>query len=305
MLSILIPVYNFDIRKLAGTLLGQCRKSALPFEILCFDDGSEEIFLLKNREISNWQGVSYRELPENLGRSRIRNELAAQASYSYLLFMDCDSKVVSGDYIATYVEKCDPGSLLYGGRVYPERPPANRQLYLHWHYGRRREQIPTALRQQSPYQSFMTNNFLVPKAIFEKIRFDGRLTQYGHEDTIFGLELEKLAIPIHHIDNPLEHLGLEDAPGFLLKTEKAIENLYFLSRSNPIIDTRLLRMFERLKKMGLSRVLYRTLQPLQPFIGKNLKSGRPSLSLFDIYKLCLLLKQHNCHEVDKFDESVF
>ncbi|MBK9012976.1 MAG: hypothetical protein IPM82_02230 [Saprospiraceae bacterium] len=66
----------------------------------------------------------------------------------------------------------------------------------------------------------MTNNFLIPRQLFLEIQFDETLRQYGHEDTLFGMELARRQVPIVHIDNPLEHIGLEPVDVFLRKTEQ-------------------------------------------------------------------------------------
>jgi glycosyltransferase involved in cell wall biosynthesis len=82
MFSILIPIYNFDVRPLVEALVGQCRKELEgEFEILCFDDGSEREYLEKNRQLKVFPEVNYRELPQNLGRARIRNLLAESARF--------------------------------------------------------------------------------------------------------------------------------------------------------------------------------------------------------------------------------
>ena len=79
MLSILIPVYNFDVRVLVEELHRQALGLSLPAEILCFDDGSAEQWKTLNREVALLSSVRYKEWPENLGRSRIRNALADAA----------------------------------------------------------------------------------------------------------------------------------------------------------------------------------------------------------------------------------
>lgn len=291
MLSILIPVYNYDIRPLVAGLRAQCEAAAVAWEILCFDDASGEGFRQSNREMATWPGVTWRELPSNQGRARIRNLLAGAARYEFLLFMDCDSGLVRPDYIRTYLDHLAPGRLLYGGRVYQQEPPRDFDLRLHWTYGRRREQMPAQRRQAQPYHAFMTNNFVVPKAVMTALPFDERLQQYGHEDTIFGLELHRSGIPILHLDNPLRHLGLEQAEVFLEKTAHAIANLHFLYRENPLIDTRLLRLFRQLRQAGLLRASERLLRPGVPFMRRQLCSARPLMRVFDLYKLWLLLRE--------------
>lgn len=291
MLSILIPVYNFDIRSLVQRLCHLGQSLSVEWEIRCYDDGSEEDWKEKNREILGLDGVCYQELPQNLGRSRIRNLLAEEAKGDYLLFLDCDSEVPDNAFLHRYAELLRPNTLLYGGRIYQAAPPADPALYFHWLYGSKREAIPAAERRAQPYRSFMTNNFLIPTAIFLQIRFDERLLQYGHEDTLFGMELENRRVPILHLDNPLIHAGLEPVGVFLSKTRQGIQNLAFLYRSGYHIDTRLLRFYERAKSLGLTAVLGWVLRAFRPVLLSQLHSSSPSLRVFDLYKLSLLLDE--------------
>ena len=44
---------------------------------------------------------------------------------------------------------------------------------------------------------------MISKTCFEQISFNEDLQGYGHEDTLFGYELDKKNIQIHHLDNPV------------------------------------------------------------------------------------------------------
>ncbi len=88
MLSILIPVYNFDIRKLVVDLHFCCTSENIKFEIICFDDGSERAFKEINAELKHLSNCTYTELPQNIGRSAIRNKLAQNANYLNLAEME-------------------------------------------------------------------------------------------------------------------------------------------------------------------------------------------------------------------------
>ncbi len=293
MFSILIPVFNFNIRPLVADLHRQCEANGSEFEILCFDDGSTEDFRHLNREVASHKNVIYKELPQNLGRSAIRNVLGKAARFPLLLFMDCDSKVVREGYVGEYLSESWKLSerlatatfIVYGGRCYSKIPPADPSLFFHWRYGIEREQSTAEQRCRSPYHSFMTNNFLIPRALFLSILFDENLRQYGHEDTLFGLELARRQVPILHIDNPLKHIGLEPAEVFLEKTRQGVENLAALWRRGAVIETRLLRMFLQVKKWRMGGLLAQVFKWSEPLIVSNLKSKNPGLRLFDFYKL--------------------
>ena len=289
MISILIPIFNFDIRRLVQDLSLQCKETGIEYEIICFDDGSHEPFKNLNKEIKS-SSVIYQEMQKNLGRSAIRNALGNAASFPYLLFMDCDSKVVKKDYIQNYIDNLATDTLLYGGRCYNIQPPKNQELIFHWKYGIQREQTTVAERMKNPWHSFMTNNFLIPKPTFEKTLFDESLKQYGHEDTLFGLQLAKKKIKIKHINNPLEHIGLETTNVFLKKTEQGLQNLYTLWKRGTSIETKLLRHFIKIKKWRIKKLVVFIFKMSSPFLKRNFLSKNPNLKFFDFYKLGYLCK---------------
>lgn len=289
MLSVLIPVYNFDVRDLVHEIHHQASASGVPFEIILLDDASKD-YKQYNSELSRLANVHYNELEHNVGRAIIRNRLAASASYNSLLFLDCDSKIESADFISIYLRSSSPSHIVYGGRSYEKQRPEDSR-YFRWLYGVKREVSTAEDRAKRPYRSFMTNNFLIPKSFFKKVKFNESLTGYGHEDTLFGQELKLHGLPIRHIDNPLCHVGLETAEDFIRKTEEGVKNLAYLVKMKLIRrDVTLLKSYRLLKRS-------RTLGLFKFFAGKaeqnmlkNLKSADPDLTIFDLYKLHLLAR---------------
>lgn len=292
MLSVLIPVYDFDVREFARTLHAQCEEASIDFEIILLDDHSSSRYTIVNRELASLEKVKYQELPSNIGRAAIRNQLALLASYEYLLFADCDSEVPSKHYIRNYIKYLRPDHVLYGGRSYKPEPPSDRKLYLRWLYGIQREVTPALIRQKRRYRSFMTNNFIIPAEVFKKIRFNETLTGYGHEDTLFGLELKKRNIDIDHLDNPLCHIGLETAEEFLAKTEEGVKNLAYLMKLKLINeDVKLAETYNTLKKLHLTGLFLKIFDRVERKFIRNLRSNNPSLRNFDLYKLGLLARE--------------
>lgn len=168
--------------------------------------------------------------------------------------------------------------------------PENHSFYLRWLHGIRREQFSAKERNSEPNKSFMTNNFLISKTIFNKVRFDETITSYGHEDTLFGYELKKNNIIINHIDNPLIHLGLESNEEFIKKTKEGIENLKQIMMQNGyekvfIRDITLLRWFKLLQKLGIGRILRFLFKKSEKRLLYYLANNKPRLLFFDLYKL--------------------
>lgn len=295
MISILIPIYNFNILSLVTELHRQATKALVPFEIIVLDDCSSELLRDQNKDVNKLPGVKFFELDKNIGRASIRNRLASMAAYSSLLFMDCDSEVAEKDYISNYLPFCGKDVVVCGGRIYKKDPPEEPDLLLRWLYGVHREQLSVRVRNSNPYRSFMTNNFLISRSILCQIPFDESIVQYGHEDTLFGFELKRKGIPVIHIHNPLFHIGLEIAREFIRKSSEGIENLITLvsvgkiDRHN-LKDIRLLRAFDvlyRCRAVNLYLYLYNQVERI---VMDNLVGANPSMRAFDLYKLSLLAK---------------
>ena len=286
MISVLIPIYNFDVRALVVRLQHQAEQSLIPFEIICLDDHSDLHFKELNSEIEGLKNVKFIRLIKNIGRSAIRNRLAELANYEYLLFMDCDSMPETDVFIFNYAAFLAPDTVLYGGRTYSPEKPFNKDLFFHWLYGSTREVKSAEERSENPYSSFMSNNFVIPKKIMLEIGFDESLKQYGHEDTVFGLELKKRSVHIHHLNNPLRHTGLETASVFLRKSEQAIENLLMLMQKHELqSEIKLLRYFVKTQKWGLHTFIYLWFYFFSSFLKARLLGENPNLRTFDLYKL--------------------
>lgn len=290
MLSICIPVYNKNVVHLVQIIDEQAKNMLIEYEIVVFDDGSDERFKSENRVIASSQNVKYHELVKNVGRSAIRNLLANTAVYENILFLDCDSMPVSDNFIRAYTEILDSSQrVICGGRAYPESVvKINKNLRRK--YGLKRESSGSKKRNQNPYFNFRTNNFLIKKSIFKNIEFNDKLLGYGHEDTLFGFQLSQLNINVYHISNPVYHTDEETNTEFLQKTKSAIRNLHFLVKSekefmNWIVETRLLKIYFKSKKYGLHYFLASLYLLVGPAVYLLLKSGIASLFLFDFYKL--------------------
>jgi len=303
MLSICIPVYNYDVSPLVKDLHLQAEKAGYPYEILLMDDASDEKFRTTNQAIS-LERVHYIQLNENIGRSKIRNRLAGDAKYACLLFMDCDSAVSSSHYIENYTRFFESPTVCCGGRIYEEKKPAD-STYLRWKYGVARECTSAVERSKNPNAGFQTNNFLIHKNIFEKVKFNEKLDGYGHEDTLFGLELLGEGIIIQHIDNPLIHLGLESASDFLKKTENGMANLHTVELllrekySGYVNHSRLMQSKLFLQKFHLSGFVSKLFNSLRPQMKNNLLSKSPSLLIFDLYRLGLLCMESGLRQKKK------
>ncbi len=292
MLSILIPIYNTDCRALVKALSDEMSAKNMNGEILCYDDHSEARFHEMNQALKSIKHCTYFELPQNIGRSRIRNKMAKEAKHPFLLFLDGDSIIVTPHFLENYLREATVNTVVVGGRIYQKEVPANVRLHLHWRYGTRVESMDAAKRKLNPHSSFMSNNFLMAKSDFETILFDENIEGYGHEDTLFGVMLRKRELKVVHISNPLQHEGLEDAAVFLSKTKEGIRNLNLLF--NKIMlgeeDVKLLRIYTQVRRFMLIGLIAFLYSVLRTSIEKSFMRSSPSLHLFNFYKLGYLIQ---------------
>lgn len=297
MISICIPIYNFDVNRLVDELSQQIENSPIETEIILIDDASNEKFKQINR--ITCQKHQYVELNQNVGRASIRNLFLRYAKYDYLLFLDCDSVVIQPDFISSYlvaISELHP-LVLCGGRVYDQEFP-DRHHRLRWKFGIERESHSADERLLHPNKSFMTNNFIIQRSLLESVKFDDRLKDYGHEDTLFGFELKKRKITISHIDNPVLNGDVEENSVFLEKTEFGIANLAKILRivnynTYFVEDVKILAFHRKMKKMSLSGLILFIFWLARIPLRRLLIEGYVYLPLFDFYKLGLLIQKEN------------
>ena len=291
MLSILIPTYNYNIEALVAELHAQSTACKINFEILCYDDGSTNLQIItKNKSIDKLKNVTYKVLDSNIGRSAIRNLLAKNANYDLLLFLDADVIPVKNDFISEYITSFTQSTqLIFGGVKKKEKKPKNEEM-LRWVFGRKREVVSLNERKKSVYLSFLSCNFLIKKDIFNSVNFNEEISLDAHEDLLFSFDLKENDIAISHINNPIYHLGLESSEIYLKKSLKGVKASLTLAKNNLIHleYTRIIRTFHNCKKIGINFLLALLFPVFKNSFETNLLSGKPSLFIFDLYKLSYL-----------------
>ncbi len=287
MLSILVPIYNYPVYELVNKLSILASKSNIDFEILCIDDASTE-YKVDNQQINSISGVIVENLDQNIGRSALRNLLAHKAKHPNLLFIDTDMLIPSENYISNYIEVIEKADIVYGGIEYENIPKSSKHM-LRWKYGNKREAISAKLREKEPYFSVKTCNFLIKKSIFQTVQFNENIREYGHEDTLFCIELERHKYKVLHIDNPTIHLGVERSDIYLNKVEMACFNLARIEKDFLKADekehVRLIYFFLKLQKMGLIPILEFFYKIIENRVLRNLLSEQPNLTYLDYFKL--------------------
>jgi len=288
MLSVLIPTYNYNITTLVNEINRQGLKCNVPYEILVYEDGSKSPINEINRAINAIPNCKFFELDKNIGRSAIRNLLGNEAKYPFLLFLDADVEIISDDFLFQYLNHLNAETqIIYGGICYQKESPKPDEL-LRWVYGKKREALPLKKRQEKPYKSFLTLNFLINKSLFSKIKFNEDIPNLRNEDLVFAMEAKKRNIKVEHIDNPVLHLGIDNSELFLEKTLETLYSFHVITSQgyldpNDALITRVAVRIEKMKLAFIFKLIYKTLnKPLK----NNLLSNRPSLFIFDLYRLC-------------------
>tara|TARA_B110000459_G_scaffold36133_1_gene38464 strand:- start:6053 stop:6925 length:873 start_codon:yes stop_codon:yes gene_type:complete len=281
--SILIPVYNSHIECLCDELCKQAAKYSDNFQILFVDDCSELSISYINQKVSSYTNVDYQILSQNIGRSAIRNLLFEKAQYENCIIMDGDVRIIRDDFISTYLNALKENVILVGGHSYQKGVPMDQLKLLHWMYGVKVESKNYKERQAFPYRSFMTSNFACSKQTFQQLKFDETIRGYGHEDTLFGIQAKQKGIPIHHLDNPIQHDGLENTSTFIDKQENAVINLKRLYNTSP--NKNELHQQIKLIRLGELKLPWFLLRIIRPLLLKNLKGDSPKILSLQLLKI--------------------
>ncbi len=279
-LSILITTYNDNCVALVQTLQEQASLLDSDYEIIVADDGSTDSQVVQaNRAINQLPHCQVIERDKNSGRAAIRNFLVQQAHHDWLLFIDSDMVVCRKDFLLRYAETPDSDLVVDGGVCIGKVIPGNlRSLY-----EKDAEKKHTAeKRRQTPYQHIHTANLFLHRDVMRQHPFDERFRHYGYEDVLLGKQLQKAAIAISHIDNPLSFEVFESNENFLSKTEEGLRTLYqFRDELNDYSN--LLKLANKLKPIAF--VVRKWHHRNKGRERRNLLGPNPCLKVFSLYRL--------------------
>ena len=225
-LSILIPSYNDPCDTLIRELHRQASLiSTLQFEIVIGDDGSTNPeTIARNLRSCELEGCRYFRSDQNIGRSAIRNKLAMEARFEWLLYLDSGIEPLSDRFIEQYI-------------MYRYEKAAARRM-------------TASKRSQHPHKSFRTCNFLIRRSVIMAHPLPEDFRSYGYEDVLFGKIMAENHINILHIDNPIVYNKYEENPIYIDKVETSLATLMNhkekLAGYSPVLDTR-----NRLNRLNL------------------------------------------------------
>ena len=290
MLSIAIPVYNHDISQLLEHLERELSEGDIISEIIIMDDSSTDISLKSNNKNRAKQYL-YLENTTNLGRVATRLALAKEAHYDWILFMDADVIPLKSDFISSILKEIDQEQdLIFGGITYTEELN-HPEHSLRWLYGKKSESKSCIERKNLPYASVVSQHFCIRKSVAVSIFSEMKIKAYGM-DILFTYLLEKHQVNVVHINNPTVHLGLEKNEEYIEKTMKGLETTYHLERQGliPINYRPVQQKSVTLSKLYVTSLFLAVFSVFIKSIESNLKSAKPNLILFRLYKLYHFIK---------------
>lgn len=283
-ISILLPVYNTHCTALIQQLMQQALAiDDLQYEIIVADDCSSNAAVMRqNNTISNLSNCKYITLNQNLGRARIRNFLARQATYDWLLFLDCDVKLPEC-FMHNYLQH-DEYDMLYGGIVFHGNECQEKcNLRCKYEYSAM-PRTSLKARQSNPYRSISAANFMIRRDIMLAYPFDERFIHYGYEDVMLGKVLQKNNVSILHIDNAICIDHFDNNARYVEKIEESLRTLKQFERELEGYST-LLDIVNILKINHLSCLVKIWHKLFGNMEKKNLIGQNPKMIIFKLYKL--------------------
>lgn len=285
MLSILIPTHDYTCYQLVADLHKQAEKLGVPYEIIVAEDGSRsQVNIIANHKITELSYCRHIVNKEGRGPAGIRNLLAREAVYGWIIFIDSDAKVEKLDFLQTYFTSIGKADVVVGGLRH-QQENLNPNLSLRFKYEKEADKHRSAAeRSLHPYSKFTPFNVMIRRSTFLCIGFDEDCKEYGYEDALFGVELMKREIQILHIENPLIHMGLDTNEIFLRKSETALRTLKSLGDKMEC-HSYVGRTYLKFKKWRIDWMIKGFHQLFGKTIRHHLLSSRPSLFWFSVYKL--------------------
>lgn len=284
MLSIVIPVYNYNILPLVERLHQEASTLNLPFELLVCDDASTQVF--HQQQIEAFPHTRWLTNTVNQHVAYTRNRLLKEAQYPWVLVLDADVMPVAPTFIQDYLAQRETGVFFQGGFTYPPIE-AGQQQSLRLTYGRAVEQHN---HLHSCCNLFFNQNVL-------QLQFDEAITTYGYEDTLFFLALAKRQIEVIRLPNPVVHQSTESNHTYLERSKQACWELVRLLDQNKInaTDVQLSRRYNQLAQLHLTALLSGIDWLLGTRIQRNLLGANPSMTGFKLFKLVAFHKAKRAH----------
>lgn len=294
--SVLIPTYNDRVLAQVARLQGQLEElagtCALSYEVIVADDCSTNLAVKQeNERVAALPHCRLVSLRSNVGRAGVRNRLAAEACYPWLLYVDAALWIPDG-FVRNYIRHIGKAQVLCGGSAVDSQSSPRGLRYVYELSSAPR--FSASERQRNPYRAFRTNNFMIAREVMMAHPLRADIRTYGYEDVLFGKELARHEVSIAHIDNPVIYHLLEDNATYLRKVEESLRTLHAyrgeLSGYSPLLQG--VEWLQKWRVAGAMRLFYQLFGSL---VRRNLMGRHPSLLLFKVFKVGTYLQvRHRC-----------
>lgn len=237
-LSVLIPVYNWDIGLLVNKLKDEINKYDLSriTEIILVDDGSNDSVKETNRRVTEVKNINlrYKELPHNVGRAKVRNILIKLATGKYILFLDTDVLPDNEDFLSKYLLYAQSAiyDVICGGISYKHRILWGKEYEIYLYLSQKTEVKSSEERNKEPWRYIFTSNVMVRKSVIEDEYFDERFVNWGYEDIEWAIRIIQ-NYKVYHIDNSVSHLGLKTKESIYKQLDQSAGNYALLAKIHP------------------------------------------------------------------------
>ena len=291
-LSILIPVYNTVCVAFVRQIQKLAEQASIDYEIIVADDASTiQQCREQNLQIAEIPHCLYIIKEVNTGSAATRNFLAQKSRYNWLLFLDCDVEILSEQFISRYLTGLS-SPVINGGLCICDNNPCL-STNLRYLYEKAEEKNHTAAkRQQRPYQSFRSTNFLIKREVMLNYPFDERFHYSGYEDVLFGKQLRLQNVGVSHIDNPVLMTDFEDNPAYIAKMERNLQTLYTFRRELKGYS-KLITVADGIHIGAIRKCIITMFRLFRPLLRRNLCSSHPNLTIFKLYKTGYYLSINN------------
>jgi glycosyltransferase involved in cell wall biosynthesis len=299
-LSVLVPVYNWDISLLFDKLAEEIHSGMFNdmIEVIVIDDCStdDKIRTANGKKVlecrNTGANIKYSELRKNLGRALTRNKLAEQASGEFLLFLDADVLPDQTDFLRRYIDYISKNEwdVVCGGLSSIHRKMIDKKYDFCFYWNTKIVAKAAEVRNKTPWRYLWTSNIMVRKSVFHELPFDERFSGYGFEDSEWGIRLSN-KYKVLHIDNTVSHLGLVTKETAYKKMRDSIENYVLLAKLHPgaFQETRIHRIAGRLSSFNSS--LLDIMDVLLRKMFSSIKNNKISFLIFQINKAVLFARQ--------------
>lgn len=284
--SVLIPTFNdrvlAQVTRLQAQLEELAEACALSYEVIVADDCSTNLAVKQeNERVMALPHCRLVSLQNNVGRAGVRNRLASEACYPWLLYVDAALWIPDG-FVRNYVRLIGKAQVLCGGSAVDSQSSPQGLRYVYELSSAPR--FSASERQRNPYRAFRTNNFVIAREVMMAHPLRADIRTYGYEDVLFGKELARNEVSIFHIGNPVIYHLLEDNATYLHKVEESLRTLHAycgeLRGYSPLLQG--VEWLQKWRVAGAMRLLYQVFCSL---VRRNLLGKHPSLLLFKVFKV--------------------